>query len=212
MSQSDTNLGKFLLKAFFQGLVILGPISVTVAVIWYIFTSVDSLIPSLSQEFPGLVFILILTVTTLIGILGTRFFIGRFLVDLFGHMLENTPGIKFIYTAIKDVMVSFVGDKKKFNNPVWVKTQNEPEIWRIGFLTQSDMDFVSLPDKVSVYLPHSYAISGWVIVTDAHNIRPVEGMNAAEAMKFAVSGGITGTAANTADQKFKEDPNAPEIQ
>ena len=99
----------------------------------------------------------------------------------------------------------------QFSNPVWVRTQNEPEIWRIGFLTQADMDFVSLPDKVSVYLPHSYAISGWVIITDALNIRPVEGMNAAEAMKFAVSGGITGTTVHP-EQKLKEDPNAPEVR
>jgi hypothetical protein len=31
-------------------------------------------------------------------------------------------------------MSSFVGDKKKFNTPVWVKTNENPEIWRIGFL------------------------------------------------------------------------------
>lgn len=202
MSEPNKNLGKYLLKAFLQGLVILGPICVTVAVIWYVFTSIDSLIPSLSEQMPGLVFLLIIVVTTLIGILGTRFFVGRFLVDLFSHIMENTPGIKFLYTAIKEVMVSFVGDKKKFNNPVWVKTQSEPEIWRIGFLTQPDMSFVSLEDKVSVYLPHSYAISGWVIITNAYNIKPVEGMNAAEAMKFAVSGGVTG---GLADTKPKEE-------
>ena len=45
---------------------------------------------------------------------------------------------------------------------------------------------------VAVYLPHSYAISGWVIVTEEKNIKPVVGMNAAEAMKFAVSGGVAG--------------------
>ncbi|RQO30636.1 hypothetical protein DBR32_07840 [Taibaiella sp. KBW10] len=202
MSEPNKNIGKYLLKAFLQGLVILGPISVTVAVIWYVFTSIDNLIPSLSQEMPGLVFVLIIVVTILIGILGTRFFVGRFLVDLFSHIMENTPGIKFIYTAIKEVMVSFVGDKKKFNNPVWVKTQSDPEIWRIGFLTQPDMNFVALEDKVSVYLPHSYAISGWVIITDAGNIKTVQGMNAAEAMKFAVSGGVTG---GLSEPKSKEE-------
>lgn len=192
MASEKQGLGKFLLKAFFQGLVILGPLCVTLAVIYYVFTSVDDLIPSISQKMPGLTFIILIAMTTLVGIIGTRFFIGRFLVDLLEHILEKTPGIKYIYSSIKEVLVSFVGDKKKFNNPVWVKTQAEPEIWRIGFLTQSDMEFASLNGKVSVYLPHSYAISGWVIVTEPQNVRPVEGMNAAEAMKFAVSGGVTG--------------------
>lgn len=186
------NIGKYLIKSFFQGLVILGPISVTIAVIYYVFTSIDGLIPFLSERFPGVAFVLLIVSITIIGIVGTRFFVGRYLVDALGHLLENTPGIKFIYTAIKDVLVSFVGDKKKFNIPVWVKTQTAPEIWRIGFLTQKDMSFASMPSMISVYLPHSYAISGWVIVTNSENIKPVEGMNAAEAMKFAVSGGVTG--------------------
>ena len=44
---------------------------------------------------------------------------------------------------------------------------------------------------VSVYLPHSYAISGWVIVTSAENVKPAEGFTAQKAMEFALSGGIT---------------------
>jgi hypothetical protein len=44
-------------------------------------------------------------------------------------------------------MSSFVGDKKKFNVPVWVKTNENPEIWRIGFLTQKDMSDVGMPRK-----------------------------------------------------------------
>lgn len=195
MPEEKGNLGKYLLKAFLQGLVILGPVSVTIAVIYYVFSSIDSLIPSLSEQIPGLAFIMLILFTTLIGIIGTRFFVGRFIVDLLEYILEKTPGIKFIYTSIKEVLVSFVGDKKKFNNPVWVKTNNDPEVWRIGFLTQPDMSFEDFHEKVSVYLPHSYAISGWVIVTESNNVKPVIGMNAAEAMKFAVSGGITGKAA-----------------
>ena len=46
--------------------------------------------------------------------------------------------------------------------------------------------------KIAVYLPHSYAISGWVILTEPDNVREVEGMNSVEAMKFAVSGGVSG--------------------
>ena len=85
-----------------------------------------------------------------------------------------------------------MGDKKKFNVPVWVKTNETPEIWRIGFLTQSDMSVVNLDQMVAVYLPHSYAVSGWVIITQFNNIKEVNGMSSAEAMKFAVSGGVAG--------------------
>jgi uncharacterized membrane protein len=53
------------------------------------------------------------------------------------------------------------------------------------------MGHFGMRDKVAVYMPHAYAISGWVIVTDAKNVKPVKDMTAGEAMKFAVSGGIT---------------------
>ena len=179
-------------RNFLQGLVIIGPLAVTVWIIWYIVFSIDNIVPSISQEFPGLVFILVIAGTTLIGFLGNKFILGRVIVDSVDYILEHTPGIKFIYTSLKDVMGSFVGDKKKFNTPVWVKTSDNPEVWRIGFLTQEDMTAVNLQDMVAVYLPHSYAVSGWVIVTNSKNIKFVEGMTAAAAMKFAVSGGVAG--------------------
>jgi uncharacterized membrane protein len=181
-----------LFRAFLQGIVILAPIGVTIYVIIFVFKSLDGLIPVVSEWAPGVGFLMVVAFVSLVGYAGTRFFFGRWIVDGFSYLLEHTPGIKHIYSSVKDVMDSFVGDKKKFNHPVWVRTNANPEVWRIGFLTQNDLTEYGQPDKVSVYLPHSYAISGWVIIVSVNEVKPVEGMNAAEAMKFAVSGGITG--------------------
>lgn len=180
------------LRNFLQGLVIIGPLAITAWIIWYIVFSIDNIIPSVSERFPGVVFVIVIAATTLVGYFGNKFIIGRIIVDSVDYIVEHTPGIKFIYTSLKDVMGSFVGDKKKFNVPVWVKTNENPEVWRIGFLTQNDMSAVNFESMVAVYLPHSYAVSGWVIVTKYNNIKEVEGMSAAEAMKFAVSGGVAG--------------------
>lgn len=186
------NIG-VLLRYFLQGILILGPFSATVWIIWSVFSSIDNLIPDISEKYPGLVFVLIFIGTTLVGFLGNKFLLGRFLVSGLDNLLERTPGIKFIYSSVKEVLTSFVGDKRKFNNPVWVKVQEQPEIWRIGFLTQNDMEFAGLKGMVSVYLPHSYAISGWVVVTETKNIKPTEGLSAHKAMEFALSGGMIGT-------------------
>jgi amino acid transporter len=51
------NIANFFLKNFFQGLVIIGPIGLTIFVIWYVVTSIDNIIPSVAKEIPGLVFI-----------------------------------------------------------------------------------------------------------------------------------------------------------
>ena len=134
---------------------------------------------------------IIIFVVTVVGYLGTRFFVGRWLFDSFAYLMEHTPGIKYIYSSIRDIITSFVGDKKKFNKPVWVRVNMAPEVWRIGFMTQRDMSAFGMEGKVAVYMPHAYAISGWVIVTETNNVKPVKEMTAGEAMKFAVSGGVT---------------------
>ncbi|RYD54417.1 MAG: DUF502 domain-containing protein [Sphingobacteriales bacterium] len=175
-------------RSFLQGLLILSPIAITAYVIYVVFDGVDRLVPWVPR---GLGFFIIVALVTSIGYMGTRFFIGRMLFDAFDYFLEHIPGIRFIYSSIKDVMDSFVGDKKRFNKPVWVCTSYNPEIWRIGFMTQQDLAYLGMNGKVAVYLPHSYAISGYVIIADAKNTKPVTRMNAGEAMKFAVSGGIT---------------------
>ena len=182
-----------LVKSFFQGLLIIGPFAVTVWIIWYIVSSIDNIIPAISQKmYPGITFVIVICSTTLIGFVGSKFIIGRVVVDSFDYLLEHTPGIKFIYTSLKDVMTAFVGDKKKFNQPVLIRTTENPAIWRIGFLTQKDLSSVGFPDHVSVYLPHSYAVSGWVVFVLATNITVLENVSAAQAMKFAVSGGVAG--------------------
>lgn len=181
-------LAAILFRSFLQGLLIISPIAITAYVIYTVFDSVDTLIPYFPR---GLGFLSIIAVVTIVGYLGTRLFVGRLLFEGFDHLMEHTPGIKYIYTAIKDVLDSFVGDKKKFNKPVWLKTSVTPEMWRIGFITQDDLEDVEMPGKIAVYLPHSYAISGWVVVADEENVKLITNMTAAEAMKFAVSGGVT---------------------
>jgi uncharacterized membrane protein len=177
-----------LLRSFLQGLILLSPIVLTIFLLYSIFINVDNLVPFFPM---GIGFLIIICAVTIIGYLGTRFFIGKWLFDSFGYLLEHTPGVKFIYSAIRDVIKSFVGDKKRFNKPVWVCVNLNPEIWRIGFMTQRDMSHFDMGDKVAVYMPHAYAISGWVIVIDSKLVKPAKDMTAGEAMKFAVSGGVT---------------------
>ena len=189
-------LTAILFRSFLQGLLLLSPIVITGYILYNVFNSVDGLLSVDGGLLPfkiprGLGFVIIISFVTMVGYLGTRLFVGRWLFDAFGHVLENTPGIKFIYSSIRDIMSSFVGDKKRFNKPVWVCVNSGPEIWRIGFMTQKDMAYLGLENMAAVYMPHAYAISGWVIVTEGKNIRPVKEMTAGEAMKFAVSGGVT---------------------
>ncbi|MEY4293122.1 MAG: hypothetical protein RIQ61_1520, partial [Bacteroidota bacterium] len=86
-----------LLRSFLQGLLILCPIGITAYLIFAIFNSVDSLVPWVPR---GLGFVIIIVFVTIVGFLGTRFFIGKAVINALGNLLEHTPGIKFIYTSV----------------------------------------------------------------------------------------------------------------
>src|SRR5687768_8618672 len=118
------NAAALFFRSFLKGLIILAPIAVTIYIIVWIFNKIDTIIPGVPH---GIGFIIVITVVTVIGYLGTRFFVGKAIFDFFDHLLERTPGIKFIYSSVKEVMSSFVGDKKRFTQPVWVRTHLSPE-------------------------------------------------------------------------------------
>jgi uncharacterized membrane protein len=115
--------------------------------------------------------------------------VGR-LVGLLNTVLEKTPGIKFIYSSVKDFLEAFAGNKKKFDKPVLVNIDAQ-DVWRIGFITQRDSHEFGLPEHVTVYVPHSYAISGITYIVPKERVRFLPNISAADAMKYTVSGGVT---------------------
>ena len=181
-------IAALILRYFLQGIIIISPIAVTVWAAYSIFDIIDTRIPYVPR---GVGFLIIISSLILIGWLGSTFFIWKFLINFFDSVLERTPFLKFIYSSVKDVVESFMGDKKKFTKPVLVKIRINPEIFQIGFITQNDLAKIGLIDKVAVYLPHSYAVSGVLVIVDIANVSAID-MNPSDAMKMAVSGGMTG--------------------
>ena len=105
-------------------------------------------------------------------------------------VLERTPGIKFIYSGVKDFFEAFAGNKKKFDKPVLVNVDSE-NVWRVGFITRKDADDFEIKDHIVVYVPHSYAISGITYLVPKEKIRILNKISAADAMKFVISGGVS---------------------
>jgi uncharacterized membrane protein len=183
-------LATLLLKYFLQGIIIVSPLAVTIWAAYSVFDVIDSStqIPHLPR---GVGFVIVISSLMLIGWLGSTFFIWKLLINFFDNVLERTPFLKFIYGSVKDVVESFMGDKKKFTKPVLVKIRINPEVFQIGFITQKDLSKLGFTNKVAVYLPHSYAVSGVLVIVDHENVTNLD-MNPGDAMKMAVSGGMTG--------------------
>lgn len=173
-------------KYFLQGLFYLVPISVTIYAISYSVILLDSFI---SLDVPGLGILVLFVAITIVGFLGTNYFIR--LLKPFEKTIENTPLIKIIYTSMKDLMSAFVGKKKQFKRPVLVKMGEGIEMERLGFVTKKDLSDLNISgDKVAVYLPFSYAISGEVCIVPKKNVTPIEA-SSSDVMKMIISGGVT---------------------
>jgi uncharacterized membrane protein len=198
-------LGK-LLELFLQGLIVLAPIGITIWVVFGLFNWVDSFLPNLINTFapdvlqkdaagnlrrlPGLGFLVVVSLVLLVGRLSSHFLVGR-LVAVFDTVLERTPGIKFIYSSVKDFLEAFAGNKKKFEHPVLVNIDGA-DIWRIGFVTQESSKDIGLETHITVYVPHSYAISGITYIVPFIKVKPLPPhIHPADAMKYAVSGGVS---------------------
>ena len=190
---------KKLIQYFVQGLLVLAPILVTLYAIYWIITSIDDLIPLFTftdetgkvkvRNF-GLGFLLIIGIITLVGYL-SAFFIQTRIFNLFDHWLEKAPGIKFIYTTVKEFFEAFAGEKKKFNKPVLANIDDN-DVWRVGFLTKESVEDFGLDEYVAVYIPMSYSIAGNVYLIPASRVKRLDAhVTPGEAMKFAISGGVT---------------------
>jgi len=172
------------LNNFLRGLLLLVPMAAAMYVVYYIYTMLDSLI---DFGIPGLSFVIVILLITFVGFFTRKYNTGIFI--WFEDLVNKVPLLSLIYSSIKDLMNSFVGDKKKFNKPVLVKVENN--LYKPGFVTSDDLKDIGLPGMVSVYLPHSYNFSGNVFLTDKKNIKPLKN-SSSEVMKYIVSGGISG--------------------
>jgi len=180
-----------ILRYFFSGTLFIVPLVATAYFIFISFSWLDSL---LNLPYPGLGFAIILGAITLFGYLTTNFAFKTMTV-WFDHGMNRIPLVKLIYSAVKDLLGAFVGDKKKFNKPVLVRMNKENNLYQIGFITQSDLSELQLEDMVVVYFPHSYALSGYHYFVPKESIKSLD-IPGTVAMKFIVSGGVSGFSEN----------------
>jgi len=172
---------------FFRGLLFVVPLALTVYIIYVILQWIDGLIP---VNIPGLGLLIIIVNITFLGYLAS-FFITRPFFELFEKYVTRIPLVNIIYTSIKDLIGAFVGDQKKFNIPVTVALNEEMSVLKDGFITRQDLESYELKDYISVYLPHSYNFSGNHFLVKKELVKTLN-MNSTDAMKFVVSGGVSG--------------------
>ena len=112
-------------------------------------------------------------------------------------LLYHTPVIKSIYLTLRDFLNYFSPETKKEFEQVVAVSIGDTGMQVIGFVTQENPE--SLPedfreeDSILVYLPLSYMIGGYAVLTPRSAVKPIN-MNMEEAMRFTLTAGVTGAA------------------
>jgi uncharacterized membrane protein len=192
-------LFRVLLNYFIKGLLIVVPLGAAFLLIFWAVSTIDNAL-NLSKELwvdkagkpvyiPGLGILNVIVIVMIAGILVTNVITDP-IKGWFNRWLNRLPIFKFLYSSIKDLTEAFVGEEKKFNEPVLVDV-NEFGLKKIGFMVQKDMTSIGLPGEVAVYFPYSYSFAGQVVIISADKIKPID-RSAAEVMKFVISGGVSG--------------------
>jgi uncharacterized membrane protein len=177
---------KKLTRYFFEGLLIIVPLGVTMYVISFIFLKIDSIF---NFKIPGIGFLITILSITIVGVISSNFITNR-LVLFVDKLFTRLPFVKMIYTAIKDLIGAFVGDKKSFDKPVLVTIFPGSSIQVIGFVTRESLASLGLTDSVAVYLPQSYNFAGNLLVVPKAQVTALSA-ESGDIMAFIVSGGVT---------------------
>jgi len=191
------NWGK-LFQYFLQGVLVTAPLVITFYLIYWFVSSVDSLIPifhgtdaagnAVNRNY-GSGFVILIIALIVIGYLSSNFITSR-VFNVFDGWLERTPGIKFIYSSVKDFFEAFAGSKRKFNKAVLINIHGH-DVWQIGFITDEDASHLGIADHITVYVPMSFSFAGSTYIVPKEKVRHIHNVSAGEALKYTISGGIT---------------------
>ena len=187
-----------LFRYFIKGLLVVVPMGVAIFLIFWAVSKLDNALnlsdvlwvnPKTGKGLyiPGLGILTVLVLIMIAGVLVTSVITDP-IKNWFSRWLNRLPLFTFLYSSIKDLTEAFVGEEKKFNEPVLVEVS--PGVKKIGFLTQRDLSILGLPGEVVVYFPFSYSFAGQIMIVSADKIKHID-KSAADIMKFVISGGVT---------------------
>jgi len=179
-------LSRVLVRSFLNGLLVLGPLALTVYICVMAFRWVDGW---LSLPIPGAGFLATVALVTLLGYVASGV-VARGALGFIDQTLTRLPAVRLLYGALRDVFGAFAGEHKRFTEPVLVELVPGSGLRVMGFLTQPALDAFDLADHVAVYLPQSYNFAGQTIVVPRARVTPVQA-KPTDVLAFIVSGGIS---------------------
>lgn len=153
---------------FLTGLIVTGPVAITIWLIWSFINWVDALVRPLvppafrlenylPSSIPGSGLIIAIVGLTLIGFLAANL-VGRTLFELGETLLNRMPIVRAIYRSLKQVFETLFADSGSSFRKVGLVEYPAPGMWSIVLYSQPPVGEIAgkLPgadDYISVFLP-----------------------------------------------------------
>lgn len=190
---------------FLTGLVITGPIGITLWLTWTFIQWVDSwvkpLVPRaynpetyLPFSVPGLGLIVAVVLLTIVGFLAANF-LGRSMLSFGESLVNRMPLIRNLYSGLKQIFETVLDERaNSFSKAVLVEYPRRG-IWAVAFLaTQTKGEvahqLANEPEMVAVFLPTTpNPTSGFLLFVPKEDIKELD-MGVEDAAKLVISAGL----------------------
>jgi uncharacterized membrane protein len=187
-------------KLFLKGLAVVIPVTLTLAILWWMARGAEEILGGLLMEFlpqgwyiPGMGVVSALAMTILVGLL-THVILFQKLFALGEATLRRLPLVKTIYSAIKDFIAYLSPDSKTALSKVVLVKIPGAEFEQVGFVTREDFSRLPLEltvdEPIAVYLPMSFQIGGYTLFLPRSCLTPVD-MSFEDGMKLVLTGAVS---------------------
>ncbi|NCF62873.1 MAG: DUF502 domain-containing protein [Gammaproteobacteria bacterium] len=187
-------------KLFLKGLAVVIPVTLTLAILWWMARGAEQVLGGMLMKFlplgwyiPGMGVVSAVAMTILVGLL-THVIIFQKLFAVGDAILNRLPLVKTIYSALKD-FIGYLSPESKvaMSKVVLVKVPGQ-DFEQLGFVTREDFSRLPLKltveEPIAVYLPMSYQIGGYTLFLPRSCLTPVD-MSFEEGMKLVLTGAVS---------------------
>jgi uncharacterized membrane protein len=199
---------------FLQGIALLAPLALTLALVVWLGHSVEVVVGSALKQFlpagwyvPGLGLAAGIGLTLVAGLLANLFLV-RWLLNALERLLDRIPLVKSLFKGLKDVSRFFEqGGDEQIGRPVSVSLPlGDADVRLVGFVMQeharlsrsagpdasSEASNRDPEDRIAVYLPMSYQVGGYTLYLDPTRVHSLD-VSPDEALRAVLTGGaLTG--------------------
>ncbi len=170
---------KALSRIFFKGLMITLPVVLSFGLLYWSFAAseqmlripIEMLLPE-GWYFPGMGVAAAIVIVFFLGLLVQAYVINT-IFGWFEALVERIPVVKTLYTFVRDLLKFLAGDSHHSMQQV-VQITIDGDIQMIGFVTGDNVSLGDQSGLVSVYLPLSYQIGGFLLYLPKSRCTPLD--------------------------------------